>query len=117
MKFLIDTQLPPKLSKYLFSKNFDSKHTTQYPKAEFLQDSEIIKIAKDEERIIITKDLDFEEYFFLNGPPPKIIRLNIGNSTNNTLLKIFENNLSKIIILLDEHNLIIINADLKIHCF
>ena len=45
MKFLIDTQLPPKLAKYLSSKGYDAIHTTFFPNGHLLGDDEII-IAK-----------------------------------------------------------------------
>ena len=45
MKFFVDTQLPPKLSKYFLAQNHDSKHTTDLPEGHLLKDSEIIEIA------------------------------------------------------------------------
>ncbi len=54
MKFLVDTQLPPKLANYLSSKGSDSIHTTFFPDGHLLRDDEIIVIAKREERTVIT---------------------------------------------------------------
>jgi predicted nuclease of predicted toxin-antitoxin system len=54
IRFLVDTQLPPKLASYLVSKGFDSIHTTFFKNGHLLQDKEISEIAINENRIIIT---------------------------------------------------------------
>jgi len=46
MKFLVDTQLPPRLAKFLSSKGFDANHTSRYPEGYFLDDEAIRRIAK-----------------------------------------------------------------------
>jgi predicted nuclease of predicted toxin-antitoxin system len=75
IKFIVDTQLPPKLSKHLLSEGYDSIHTTDFPEGHFLKDHEIIEIATNEDRIIITKDQDFFDYYLLKGAPPKVLLL------------------------------------------
>lgn len=45
MKFIVDTQLPPKLAYYLTEKGYDSVHTTFFPDGHLLDDSEIVVIA------------------------------------------------------------------------
>jgi len=61
LKFIIDTQLPSSLSKYLSSKSGDSRHTTDYPSGHLLKDKEIVQIAIEESRIVVTKDQDLFE--------------------------------------------------------
>jgi len=90
MRFIIDTQLPPKLSAYLESKGYDCKHTTDFEEGHLLQDQEIIEIAIEEERIVITKDSDFSDYYFLKGAPPNILMLLFGNTSNKDLIAYFE---------------------------
>ncbi len=95
-KFIVDTQLPPKLSKYLIEKGFDSKHTIGFPDGHLLKDAKIIQIAKEETRIILTKDQDFFDHYLIKGSPPKIIQLQFGNISNQQLLALFEANLEAI---------------------
>ena len=91
-KFFIDTQTAPRLARYLKSKGFDSIHAMNYKEdGHLMKDKEIIEIAVNEDWIIITKDSDFLDNFYLNGSPPRIIHLKIGNITNNELLDLFEN--------------------------
>lgn len=99
--FIIDTQLPPRLSRYLSKKGLDSKHTTDFPNGHLLKDLEISQIAIQEGRIIITKDQDFFDNYLVNGSPPKVIQLQFGNMDNQTLLHIFEVNLESIQTLLN----------------
>lgn len=96
MKFIVDTQLPPRLVHYLRSKGFDSIHTTFFENGHLLQDREILLIATHEERTIVTKDLDFFDNFFLKGHPPKILLLEFGNISNQDLIQLFEENLNKV---------------------
>ena len=100
-KFFIDTQTAPRLARYLKSKGFDSIHAMNYKEdGHLMKDKEIIEIAVNEDWIIITKDSDFLDNFYLNGSPPKIIHLRIGNVTNKELLDLFENNFENLIKLL-----------------
>lgn len=56
MKVIVDAQLPKRLSDFLGSKNVDSKHTLDLPDKIATSDQEIIRLADQEERIVITKD-------------------------------------------------------------
>ena len=109
-KFIIDTQLPHQLASFLRKKGIDAVHTTDTFKGHLLQDKEIVEIAIKDNRIIISKDSDFWDNFLLNGVPPKILFLQLGNIKNKELLEIFEQNIEKIIELFeDEANLLVLN--------
>ena len=98
MKFIVDTQLPPRLSVYLQSKGHDCIHTTDFEDGHLLQDSEIIEIAIEQERTVITKDSDFSDHYFLKGAPPKVLLLLFGNISNKDLIAYFEQYLENIVI-------------------
>lgn len=78
------------LATYLLWKGFDAIHTTHFPEGHLLQDADIAKIATEEHRIIVTKDSDFPDSFFLKGAPPCIIHLRLGNLRNRELTAILE---------------------------
>lgn len=65
VKFLIDTQLPPLLARYLRNKGHDSKHSTYYRNGHLFNDDQIVKLTISENLIIITKDSDFFEQLYL----------------------------------------------------
>lgn len=59
MKFIVDAQLPKSLSSLLNSLGADAIHTLDLPEQNKTGDHNIIKIAKTEQRVVITKDRDF----------------------------------------------------------
>lgn len=90
------------LATYLRWKGFDAIHTTFFPQGHLLQDADIAKIASEEHRIIITKDSDFPDSFFLKGAPPRLIHLRVGNLRNCELTAFLETRWSMIQDLLDQ---------------
>ena len=96
MKFLIDAQLPIKLSDYLNKKGFDSIHTLELPKGNRSRDDEINAISMQEKRILISKDADFYNNYLQKAEPFKLMYLTTGNISTNKLLELFEKNHKKI---------------------
>ena len=90
LRFIVDTQLPPRLARFLRDKDFPAYHTTNFPNGHLLNDEDIVKIAIRENRIIITKDSDFLDNFLLKGAPPQILLLQFGNIGNQKLIDLFE---------------------------
>lgn len=54
------------------------------------EDEEIFMAARKQGSIVITKDADFAELVTRLGPPPKVIWLRSGNTTNERLRQIFD---------------------------
>jgi predicted nuclease of predicted toxin-antitoxin system len=96
LKFIIDTQLPPKLAKFLRDKGFSAIHTTYFPNGHLLDDKAIVQIAIRDNLIIITKDSDFLDNYLVNGVPPKVLMLQFGNISNADLITLFEQNIANI---------------------
>jgi predicted nuclease of predicted toxin-antitoxin system len=116
MKFLIDAQLPKSLSGFLISKGYDSVHTIQLPNANLTNDSEILFISTEEDRIVVSKDRDFLESHLLYNSPKKLVLVNTGNIKNVDLLLLFEKNINRICSLLNESSLIEINkSEIIVH--
>ena len=90
LKFIIDTQLPYTLVRKLKALGANAIHTTYFPDGHLLDDIKIIEIAIEQERIVITKDSDFQDKFLLKGAPPKILLLKLGNISNKNLFKSIE---------------------------
>jgi len=91
-KYIIDTQLPPRLAKFLVKQGYDAIHTTFYKNGHLLKDAEIRKIALKENRVIITKDIDFFDSYLVKGYPPAVLLLKFGNIINSRLLNLFDKN-------------------------
>jgi predicted nuclease of predicted toxin-antitoxin system len=103
LRFLIDTQLPPRLSVFLNERGYDALHTTAFPDGHLLYDIEIRRIAVQQERIIVTKDSDFYEHYLVNGIPPRLLYLTLGNISNQDLFTLFETNRATLEMVLITH--------------
>lgn len=91
IKFIIDAQLPYSLNLLLKEKGYDCIHTDDLPNKEKTTDREIKKVAKEENRIVITKDIDFFDSYILNKSPANLLLVSTGNITNKNLFIYLKN--------------------------
>ena len=96
MKFFVDAQLPLVLKRWLISQGFDTIHSNDLPLRNCTPDIEIINLATEQDRIIISKDSDFFKFYLLNGIPKRMLMVTTGNIINKELIKLFELNFPKI---------------------
>jgi len=101
----LDNHISPIVAKWLkeaLGLEVKSAYTLQLAS---LKDFEIYKKAKDYGKVIIvSKDSDLDQIVSLNGSPPKLIMLKIGNCDNKILFALLKNNLEKAIRLLFDFN-------------
>ncbi len=98
MKFLVDAQLPRKLAVLLQSFGHDVLHTLDLPDANRTSDSRINELSISEQRVLITKDADFVNSFLISQVPYKLLLVSTGNISNSSLIGIFEDNLTAIVL-------------------
>jgi predicted nuclease of predicted toxin-antitoxin system len=68
MKFLVDAQLPLRLARRLNEAGHDAIHTLDLPEGNRTPDSEINRISILEQRVVVTKDVDFvSPFLFMQG--------------------------------------------------
>ncbi len=89
MKILIDNNLSHRLISRLQHWKIDFDHVVNHNLDES-EDTIIWEFAKQNNYVILTKDTDFHFLLTLFGPPPKVIRLNIGNASNQTIAATLE---------------------------
>jgi predicted nuclease of predicted toxin-antitoxin system len=65
MKFIIDAQLPKRLANWIQSEGYDTIHTLDLTEQNLTQDRVIINLSMKEERIVVSKDSDFYDYFLI----------------------------------------------------
>ncbi|MFM8443059.1 MAG: DUF5615 family PIN-like protein [Methylococcus sp.] len=97
MKFLIDAQLPRRLARWLQTQGHDALHTLDLPTGNRTQDAEIITFAMREERIVVTKDDDFVQSFWVNDQPRQLLLISTGNIANADLERLMADNLTAIL--------------------
>ncbi len=111
MKFIIDAQLPFKLSSWLRKEGFDVLHTSDLPTQNLTKDNIIIQIAEEQNRTVITKDNDFFEHYLIHGKPNKILMITTGNIVNKELMGLFQANFIQLLTLLTENQVVEINNE------
>jgi predicted nuclease of predicted toxin-antitoxin system len=111
LRFIVDTQLPPSLAEFFRRRSFDATHVVDYVPGALTSDDEIISIAIKEKRIVVSKDIDFFDYFLLKNYPPAILLLQLGNIKIRDLFIFMGNHLDIICDLFAENieRLILVN--------
>jgi predicted nuclease of predicted toxin-antitoxin system len=111
MKFLIDAQLPVRLSYLLKSMGHDAIHTKELALKNATPDTEINILSIREQRIVITKDSDFWDSFYVSQEPYKLLLITTGNISNKDLESLFVNNLEQLVNLLENNSLVEMSRD------
>lgn len=86
MKLLIDVQLPPQLVRWFKERGTDAIHAADLENGLRLPDIKLWQIAKENDWLIATKDMDFFELSAVHGAQPKVLILRYGNCANETML-------------------------------
>ncbi len=106
MNFLIDAQLPRRLAYRLRDFGHDVVHTLDLPLKNQTPDSEVKEISLREKRIVVTKDGELVDSFFLQGKPYKLLLVSTGNIKNADLEKLFLQNIEHIAESFEQHSFI-----------
>lgn len=96
MRLLIDAHLPRKLAIQLKELGHDVRHTLGLPQGNRTADQEINELSINELRIVVTKDSDFVDSFWLQNQPWKLLLISTGNIRNDELLALFLKNVDKL---------------------
>jgi predicted nuclease of predicted toxin-antitoxin system len=104
MKFIIDAQLPRRLVFILRNAGYDAIHTLDLPQRNTTPDTEILDIAEQDKRVVVTKDADFVETFILSRRPAKLVVIATGNIRNAALEALFIPAIPKIVAALETNS-------------
>lgn len=101
MKLWIDAQLSPALARWI-SENFESVEAIALrdiglPEAE---DEEIFEAAHRDGAVVMSKDSDFVDLLIRRGPPPQVIWITCGNTSNARMRRMLSSSLTTAIDLL-----------------
>lgn len=111
MKFLVDAQLPIRLARFLQESGHDAMHTRDLPQQNATPDTEINVISMQQERIVITKDVDFVNSFLTIQHPYKLLLITTGNIKNSELEALFSTNLQTLSNQFEQHFYIEMSQD------
>lgn len=102
MKVWIDAQLSPALAPWLkntFAVNASSVRRLNFQEA---SDRDIFLAAREAKAVVMTKDYDFVELLDQFGPPPQIIWIRCGNTSNAQMREFLMRGFPKALSLLQE---------------
>jgi predicted nuclease of predicted toxin-antitoxin system len=85
VRFLVDTQLPVALARWLRESGHEAEHVLEINLAQS-KDTAIWQYAQEHGAVIITKDEDFAEWVRCGRPGPAVVWLRLGNSSKRQLL-------------------------------
>lgn len=81
MRFIVDENLPPSVAVWLSGAGHDALHVSRL-QLTGQPDNALIAAAKPEDRVIVTKDGDFDN----RSHEVRVMRLTIGNTPTHSLL-------------------------------
>jgi predicted nuclease of predicted toxin-antitoxin system len=93
VKFLVDAQLPRRLTRWLAADGHSAIHTLDLPLGNRTSDNEVVAYADRESRIVVTKDDDFVQSHLVSGEPSRLLWVATGNISNAALEKLLRENL------------------------
>jgi predicted nuclease of predicted toxin-antitoxin system len=111
MKFLCDVRISIKLAKHINNQGFECIHINTILDKWFTSDSTIAKFSDLNDLILITKDFDFKSSFLVHKTPKKLIKINLGNISNTQLIEMFNQFITEIETINNNHNQYMIEID------
>ena len=88
MRFLCDVHISYKIVNYLIECGYETIHVNSILNKWQTSDKDICSYADYNDFIVITKDSDFRDSFFVKKTPKKLIKINLGNISNVELIRI-----------------------------
>ena len=85
MNFLVDAQLPRRMTTWLTAVGCDAVHTLDLPDGNRTTDEQINDLADREQRTVVTQDADFVDGHVLRNRPAKLLLISTGNISNREL--------------------------------
>jgi predicted nuclease of predicted toxin-antitoxin system len=96
IRFLIDAQLPPGLTRRLTARGYPAEHVNRV-KLGNTSDSVIWRYAARTGAVLVTKDEDFAAFAGREPAGPQVVWIRIGNISNDALWSVLEPLLDEII--------------------
>jgi predicted nuclease of predicted toxin-antitoxin system len=106
MNFVADAHLPSGLCALLQAAGHNAIHTSQLPGRNRTPDGMLNELSLLEQRVVVTKDLDFYYSHLLYGKPWKLLLVRTGNIRTRELKALFQTHLGAIIAALEKHSLV-----------
>jgi len=74
----------------LRERGVDATHVNRILDNWYTTDSDLARYVDDTAAFLITKDADFRHRHFITGKPARVVRVTLGNLSNDKLITLFE---------------------------
>lgn len=101
MKLWLDAQFSPVLAKWMSHELNIEAIAVRDLGLRDAKDIEIFQRAKNADAVVMTKDNDFVMLLERFGPPPKVLWVTCGNTSNERMQQILRSRLSQAVTLFD----------------
>ncbi len=112
MTFWVDAQLSPALAPWLTKIFGVEAYSVKYLGYRDATDKVIFEAASKASAIVITKDSDFVSLLEQYGPPPQVIWITLGNTTNAQIKLVFTETFENALSLLEAGEVLVEIGDL-----
>ncbi len=76
-------------------------HSAQRMGLRDARDQQIFEAAREAGAVVMTKDIDFVRLLELHGPPPQVLWVTLGNTSNSRMRNVLERTFSRALELLE----------------
>jgi len=90
MRFLCDVHIPYRPVKYLGERGADATQVNRILDQWYTKDQDIARYVDATDTVLVTKDGDFRDSHFLRGTPVRVVRVTLGNISNEMLVSLFD---------------------------
>ena len=101
MTIWIDAQLSPSLAKWITETLGVSAAAVRDLGLRDAKDFAIFRAAREANAMVLTKDSDFSDLLAQHGPPPKVLWITCGNTSNENLRRILRSTLTSALHMLE----------------
>ena len=98
MKFWIDGQLSPALAPWLNDTFNVQAFSLEWLGLQRASDKDIFFSAREANAVVITKDQDFVHLLNQLGPPPQVVWVTCGNTSNAQMRESLQQNFQKVLL-------------------
>lgn len=96
MKVLCDVHISFKIVRFFQRQGIEALHVNDVLEGDTTKDKDICLYADENDLVVMTKDADFQNSFFLLKTPLKLMKINLGNISTQELIQILAQNLPTI---------------------
>jgi len=100
MNFWVDAQLSPALAPWLTGQFSVQAYSVKHLGYRDAADRVIFAAARDARAVVITKDSDFISLLEQHGPPPQVLWVTLGNTSNAHMKAVLSRTFERAVLLL-----------------